>query len=799
VTLPASATGQVLLEDVRSNVALSFRVVNAPAARRVDVDGVSIYQGAGIVHRVHSAGIDDSVAFRERPAREELEYALDVTHVSGLRLVNDSLEALDAEGAPGLRVAPPVILDASGNRHPANLTLEGCAYDTSLAAPWGRPVTVPGASHCTLHVSWSNIQYPALLDPAWVSGGTSGGTRDQHLAVRLLSGKVLLAFGNTCGGGCFPLGNAELYDPSTKTFAGTGGAPDKGSNVTAIGLANGKALVFDPNGTLLYDPVLGTMAGTGAATFGGAGAVTLASGKVLIAGATASLYDPANNTFSATGPMVASRSQPAVALLASGKVLVSGGGGLATAEIYDPALNTFTATAGNMAAPRAGHFAFTLASGKVFIVGGGPSTSETFDPASGAFTASGAFLQTRTDFGAALLPTGKILVVGGFVGTSATTSTERWDPATGLFTTGPSLNTARGYDAATLLADGSLLASFGRTSTVNNAGISLGSVEILPSVAAGGVCTVDDDCGSAICDHGVCCQKACGSSCHACTAGTGACDAVKSADDPDTCTGAKTCDASGTCKSKLGQACTAGGECVAGFCVDGVCCNRACTDTCEACDGLVKGTCGPIPGKPHGKRACTGNDSLCGGACDGTTTAVCKYPDTTTGCGTSCSMSSRIARACDGKGACVALPERACPGNFVCQSATSCKTSCASKDDCIEGFACTGGACTPAGACDGNHTIVSADGKSTTDCAPFKCDVAKNTCITSCKSVNDCANPFICDGTGVCAASPGPGDTSGCNAGGGSRGGTPGPDSLVLLGLAAIARYVGRGRARRRA
>jgi hypothetical protein len=771
VMLPSRLDGEVHVEDVETGVALAFRLEDAPSAARTDVDGVSIYSGAGVVHRVTNAGIEDSIAFATRPAREEVRYALDVLRVPGLRLVEDTLEALDSNGAPRLRVPTPYVIDADGTRTATRLSLEGgCSFDTNLAGPWGRPVTPPGASRCTLVVRFAGASYPALLDPSWATAG-NGTAKDQHAALALQTGKILLAFGNSCGGGCFPTGSAQLYDPVTQTFASTGGAPDKATTVNGIVMPNGKALLLDPSGTLVYDPGNGMMTATGGSTFNPTNALAiLNTGKVLIAGTAAALYDPGGGTYGTTGAMNASRTTPAVTTLPGGKVLLVGGGN-ASAEIYDPVGNTFTPTTGNMAAARSGAFAFTLTTGKVLVLGGGPTVSEIFDPATGMFTPGASFLLARDGLYAAQLQSGKVLVVGGYVGggalKSATTSTERYDPTTGVFVTGPSLQTPRGFEALTLLTDGTLVASLGRNAESGTFGSSIGSVEQLPVIAAGGVCSADDDCGPGFCDHGVCCAAACTTACHACTSGTGACDVVKSKDDPDTCTGASTCDAAGACKKKLGQTCTAATDCANGFCVDGVCCDRACGGACEACDGLVKGTCAAIAGAPHGARACMsgGKDPVCGGACNGTDAADCAYPKSATGCGASCAAAARTPRACDGKGTCKDLTAAACPGNFTCLDDTTCRTSCTSDGDCVTGYACQSGACAPAGKCDGSHTIVSADGKTTTDCTPFDCDDQTNRCKTTCTSVTDCANPYVCNASGVCVAGPGGEDTSGCNAG----------------------------------
>ncbi len=105
--------------------------------------------------------------------------------------------------------------------------------------------------------------------------------------------------------------------------------------------------------------------------------------------------------------MTASRFEPAMATLADGRVLISGGlpnqesdEGLASAEIYDPASNAFSPT-GAMAAPRIEHAMTLLDDGSVLVSGGysvSPGTSvpeeslQRYDPASGTFASAGAAL-----------------------------------------------------------------------------------------------------------------------------------------------------------------------------------------------------------------------------------------------------------------------------------------------------------------------------------------------------------------------------------------------------------------------
>jgi hypothetical protein len=102
---------------------------------------------------------------------------------------------------------------------------------------------------------------------------------------------------------------------------------------------------------------------------------------------------------------------------------------------------------------RGSHTATLLTNGKVLMAGGarhthlncigGINSAELFDPISGSFIATGDMTVPRYYHTATLLPTGEVLILGGFAGVSdcedyvgkaaAQNSAELFDSATGSF------------------------------------------------------------------------------------------------------------------------------------------------------------------------------------------------------------------------------------------------------------------------------------------------------------------------------------------------------------------------------
>jgi hypothetical protein len=154
----------------------------------------------------------------------------------------------------------------------------------------------------------------------------------------------------------------------------------------------------------------------------------------------------------ATGSLVQSRDGHTATLLPDGKVLVVGGevqgvrlaNALASAELFDPATETWS-PAGSLVNQRLRHNAVLLPTGKVIILGGwnlvdgngktGVLAVEEWDPSTKAFRIIGSLLHDHPGGQAFLRQDGRIQVVGGYDSnlpvTSDTYLTEIFDPMSG--------------------------------------------------------------------------------------------------------------------------------------------------------------------------------------------------------------------------------------------------------------------------------------------------------------------------------------------------------------------------------
>ena len=328
----------------------------------------------------------------------------------------------------------------------------------------------------------------APLHAAGFSPGASLTTaRYLHTATLLPSGKVLVAGGSNAA----YLASAELYDPATNTWSSGGTLGTARNQHTATLLPSGKVLV--------------------------AGGRTTGGGYI----ASAELYDPVANSWSPAGTLTTARGVHSATLLASGKVLVAGGYNGTTymlnAELYDPVANSWStcrhtrgrtlsthrdpaalrqgaggrrlqrrlscqrhavrpggeqlqSAAASLTTTRRLHIAIVLPSGKVLVSGGYNgsylTSGQLYDPSSNTWSAAGALTTARSYHAAALLPSGKVLVAGGqSTGNAYIASAELYDPATNTYSAAGALAATRGLPSATLLATGRLLIAAGYNST----------------------------------------------------------------------------------------------------------------------------------------------------------------------------------------------------------------------------------------------------------------------------------------------------------------------------------------------
>ena len=699
VVLPSHANAALELEDLGTGMHVQAILEGVQDKAAEMADGYAVYRealgpNATVLRRAMPNGSEDFVSFAAPPSEPSITYHMGLdSNVAGLRLAGNSLELLDKDGTPRLRVAPPYIVGADGEWLEARLTIGGCAADMNPSAPWDRTVTAPGATSCQLRVSWDNdaVEYPALLDPTWMTTGSMTSPRQGHTATLLSTGKVLVAGGTN---GTTALATAELYDRNTGTWAATGsftgarqwhsavllntsGNPTTSGKVLIAGGRNGSSTL---NTAQLYSPSAGTwMAATNLnAAREQNTATVLASGKVLVTGgingttvlATAATYDPSTGagTWTATtAPMPAARKFHAATLISTtnpqlnGKVLVTGGNNgtasQSTVYLYDPAQSAFS-TLTPLTTPREGQTATVLSNTKILLAGGknGSTTLNTavvFDPTTGpgSWSAVGNMTAARQGHSASLLSSGQVLVAGGSNGTTTLSSAEQFN-GTNSWTTPTVMPGPVQAHTATVLGNNIVLIAGGLSGTTT--------------------------------------QNA-----------------------------ARLYDTTG------GTPCTSGSQCLSGTCVSGVCCNTACTDQCSSCNlaGLA-GICSP---KPNGATCndgnlCTQTDTCQAGACTGANPVTCTAQDQCHTAGT-CNTATGT---CSNPNKPAGTP---CPDNTVCNGAETCNTS----GTCVPG--------TPLVVDDGNP------------CTADSCDAVTGVSHTPLAAGSSCADGTVCNGNETCNGS----------------------------------------------
>ena len=278
----------------------------------------------------------------------------------------------------------------------------------------------------------------AAVARGWTPAAPMATGRDLHAAVVLDDGKVLVAGGETPGGG--RTASAELFDPATGAWSSAGSMLSPRSGFALVKLRDGTVLAaggVDDQGTIR----------------------------------TSELYDPARNTWVATGDLQEDRYYPAGLLLGDGTVLLTGGAAVPGAgaantasnssELYNPATRRWTRLASTFGESRFVHAAAPLPGGGVLVAGGADANYSSRQSASifsgGVWQATTPMATKRLGLTLNALPDGRVLAAGGSAGTNSLNTTELFEPGTRTWQPAPPMTGIHDRHNAVTLVNGQVL------------------------------------------------------------------------------------------------------------------------------------------------------------------------------------------------------------------------------------------------------------------------------------------------------------------------------------------------------
>jgi large repetitive protein len=340
--------------------------------------------------------------------------------------------AVNAFAASGGSFALTGSLNTARYGHTATLLSSGRVLVTGGLGPNG--IYAPLAS--------AEIYNPAK--GKWAVTGSMSMGRTAFTATLLPNGEVLVAGGTGFTANCFS--TAELYNPSTGSWTATGSMTQPRCLHMATLLPSGEVLVAggvdslfnSPNTAAtaeLYNPSTGVWQTTGSLNVARAtAAALLENGQVLVAGgyntfnnfftylASAELYNPSTAQWSLTASMQSPNSSPTTPVLfTNGDVLIAN-----EAQFYNPGIASWTSTGpfplSNIAgAPAVASLLNTgnvLGSGtRCAYSGCGHAPSPVcflYTFSSNSWSAAGLMNKARLGHTSTLLPSGKVLIVGGY-------------------------------------------------------------------------------------------------------------------------------------------------------------------------------------------------------------------------------------------------------------------------------------------------------------------------------------------------------------------------------------------------
>ncbi len=685
VELPDRADGVMLIQEPLKGMTVSVRLMGARSDAVVHAGDVAVApagspDGDAVLLRVGEQQVEDFVLVPQRPHLAELRYEVGLERVAGLRLVANTLELLDADGTPRLRVPPPTLMDARQRVHEAQLDMEGCAVDRNPAPPFRRAVTPPGTSACTLVLRWgSGVRYPVLVDPAWqlTQNDMIVGRQAFTMTALTSSDRILVAGGLTgSAGNLVPTNKAAVYDGKTNTWTAT--------NDMKVARAHHAAALKPIAGSVYasggYDPV--------------GDAYLQTSERWHIATGTWALEPQAMPSPRGFHRAVKYRNNEYV-ILVGGK---NATGELATVDVYAPGLFlndpwpfTFTEPAPKLV----GHLAFADIKFSILVVGGfsggvAQTAVHRFNTSTRKWSVHSQMLNPRGAHAGVSRPTvSELVAVGGqaTVGGPSLATAEYFNGSKWVAL--PNLD-ARSSHAAVELASGMVLVAAGERCSQLGATVECSALSTTQAITHIG--------------------KTWG------TAWSNAGDLAVARVNPQmvALSGNSALIAGGTNyqtslvsselfgQVPLGGSCSGAGECSSGFCASGICCTAACTGSCQSCDaaltGQSVGDCKPVlAGKADPAGACQdqgptscGTNGLCTGA------SSCAFYPAATICGPpTCQSDALITFSCDGKGTCAEQPPFNCKPNKCDAGNSACGGACTTSAECASSAYCNSKICTP--------------------------------------------------------------------------------------------------------
>ncbi|HVE85663.1 MAG TPA: kelch repeat-containing protein, partial [Myxococcales bacterium] len=303
--------------------------------------------------------------------------------------------------------------------------------------------------------------------------------REQHASVLLSDGRVLVVGGNLSVQGS-ATATTLIYDAAANAWTSGPTMTTAYWIVAAVKLGNGQVLAVGDSQTAvnLIDVAAGTSVATGSLpeALGYPALALLASGDVLVVGArysgTPSMqayrYSPSSGTWSAaaTPPSSLYFDAPGAVRLADGRVLVTSA---TTGAIYDPVANSWSSTAAPPTS-RNRHQLVLLPDGRAAAVGDwqcGTSSERTIDlytPPSNSWTTISTSAAHNGGAAVMLGDNRTLLVAGGYgcPGPSNTSTVELYDTQFGSWGSSEWMSDGRSYLTATRLSDGRVVLAGGR-------------------------------------------------------------------------------------------------------------------------------------------------------------------------------------------------------------------------------------------------------------------------------------------------------------------------------------------------